>query len=246
VVPAGVDQIRLLDGARHADAPAVPVDRRATPRDQSEPLNRAVNVAIAGVALMLLLPLLILIALAVKLTSRGPILYTQPRVGVDRRLRRTADTYDRRARNLGGSIFTIYKFRTMRVDAEKATGAVWASAQDPRVTPIGSFLRKARLDELPQLLNVVKGDMNIVGPRPERPGIFAAMRESISDYPLRQLTKPGITGWAQINQSYDACLEDVRTKVRYDLEYLERRSLGHDLMIMAKTVPVLLLRRGGW
>ena len=138
----------------------------------------------------------------------------------------------------------MYKFRSMRVDAEADGRAVWAQKQDPRATSIGGFLRKTRLDELPQLLNVIRGDMNIVGPRPERPSIFAELRETIPEYAIRQRVKPGITGWAQINQSYDSCVEDVRRKVGYDLEYLERQSLGMDLRIMSRTIPVMLLRQG--
>jgi lipopolysaccharide/colanic/teichoic acid biosynthesis glycosyltransferase len=191
-------------------------------------------------------PLLLILAIAVKVTSRGPILYAQTRVGLDRRWRSTLAMQERRLEDLGGQVFTIYKFRTMRVDAERKSGAVWATRRDPRVTPIGRFLRASRLDELPQLFNVVLGDMNIVGPRPERPGIFARLRTEIEEYPLRQLAKPGITGWAQINHTYDACVEDVRQKVRYDLEYIDRRSLAEDVRIMLKTVPVMLLRRGGW
>jgi lipopolysaccharide/colanic/teichoic acid biosynthesis glycosyltransferase len=134
----------------------------------------------------------------------------------------------------------------MRVDAEQGGGAVWAQQRDPRVTVVGGLLRQYRLDELPQLLNVVKGEMNIVGPRPERPTIFAELREHIAEYPLRQRAKPGITGLAQINHHYDRSLEDVRTKVHYDLEYIRRQSVSEDLRIMLKTVPVVLLRRGGW
>jgi len=215
-------------------------------RAQSVTLDRVVNVALATVAMIFLAPLFIAVAIAIKLTSRGPIFYMQPRVGVDRRTSGTAPGYDRRGRDLGGTIFSIYKFRTMFIDAETKTGAVWATEGDPRVTPIGRFLRKCRIDELPQLINVIRGEMNIVGPRPERPSIFARLREDISEYPLRQRAKPGITGWAQINQSYDSCLDDVRAKVRYDLEYLERQSLAEDLRIMFKTVPVVLFRKGGW
>jgi lipopolysaccharide/colanic/teichoic acid biosynthesis glycosyltransferase len=134
----------------------------------------------------------------------------------------------------------------MQVDAEGKSGAVWATQNDPRVTPFGSFLRKFRLDELPQLINVVTGDMNIVGPRPERPSIFVRLREDLPDYRLRQRTRPGITGWAQINHSYDTSIDDVRAKIRYDLEYLERQCLAEDLKIMVKTVPVMLFRRSGW
>lgn len=250
-----VGHVGPIDGARALDTAARPSlngdsrpdDRRViTGSAQSPDIERIVNVTLAALALFLLSPLLIAIAIAIKLTSRGPVFYMQARVGVDRRARQSAHAYDKRGRDLGGAIFTIYKFRTMSVDAERGSGAVWATKQDPRVTPLGRFLRACRLDELPQLFNVIKGDMNIVGPRPERPSIFARLREDIVEYPLRQRAKPGITGWAQINHRYDACLDDVRQKVRYDLEYLERQSLGEDLKIMIMTVPVMLFRKGGW
>ena len=208
--------------------------------------TRVVNFMVALTALVLLLPVLLVIALLVRLTSRGPVLYTQLRVGLDRRRPLDPVQNHRRERNLGGLPFTIYKFRTMRVDAEHGSGAVWAQQRDPRVTPIGRLLRQYRLDELPQLFNVLKGEMNIVGPRPERPTIFAELREHIAEYPLRQRAKPGITGLAQINHHYDRSLEDVRTKVHYDLEYIHRQSVTEDFRIMLKTVPVVLLRRGGW
>lgn len=216
------------------------------PRSRIELLNRFSNIVIAVVALLVLLPLLLVIALAVRLTSPGPVLYTQQRVGVNRRRRATQALYDRRGVDVGGVVFTIYKFRTMRCDAEGSSGAVWATRNDPRVTPLGRILREYRLDELPQLLNVILGHMNIVGPRPERPTIFADLRKRIADYPVRQRARPGITGWAQINNTYDASLDDVRAKVRYDLEYLERQSLAEDLRIMLRTVPVMLFKRGGW
>ena len=208
--------------------------------------HRAMNLFIAAVALFLALPLLLLIAIAIKLTSRGPVLYTQERIGLDRRTSGIKPDNSRRIRDLGGRPFTIYKFRTMRVDAESLSGAVWATQNDPRVTPVGRFLRQYRLDEIPQLLNVMRGEMNIVGPRPERPTIFAELREHIKEYPQRQRAKPGITGLAQIYHHYDRSLDDVRTKVRFDLEYIERRSLGEDLRIMMLTIPVVFLRRGGW
>ena len=208
--------------------------------------SRWVNVLLAVVVLIALLPLLLLIAIAIKLTSRGPVLYTQERIGLDRRTPGADAGSHGRTRDLGGRPFTIYKFRTMRVDAEQATGAVWATQNDPRITPVGRFLRQYRLDEIPQLLNVLRGEMNIVGPRPERPTIFAELRGHISEYPLRQRAKPGITGLAQINHHYDRSLDDVRTKVRYDLEYISRRSLWEDVRIMLQTIPVVFLRRGGW
>jgi lipopolysaccharide/colanic/teichoic acid biosynthesis glycosyltransferase len=209
-------------------------------------VRRSVNFVLALVAIIVTLPLMLLIALLVWATSKGPILYTQVRIGLDRRRPVSSSQNHRRERDLGGAPFTIYKFRTMRVDAEHQSGAVWAQQSDPRVTPVGRLLRQYRLDELPQLLNVLKGEMNIVGPRPERPTIFAELREHIAEYPLRQRAKPGITGLAQINHHYDRSLEDVRTKVHYDLEYIRRQSVTEDLRIMLKTVPVILLRRGGW
>jgi lipopolysaccharide/colanic/teichoic acid biosynthesis glycosyltransferase len=208
--------------------------------------TRWTNFVLALLALIALLPLLLLIAVAVKLTSRGPVLYTQERVGLDRRLPGVEAGNRRRTRDIGGRPFTIYKFRTMQVDAERATGAVWAIQNDPRITPVGRFLRQYRLDEIPQLLNVMRGEMNIVGPRPERPTIFAELREHITEYPQRQRAKPGITGLAQIYHHYDRSLDDVRTKVRYDLEYIRRKSLWEDLRIMLRTIPVILFRKGGW
>ncbi len=212
--------------------------------ERSEVLNRVANVAIAVLALVILSPFLLLVALAIKLTSRGPVVYVQQRVGMDRRRREITAVFDRRQGDVGGQAFDIYKFRSMRVDAEQSSGAVWATQDDPRVTPIGRFMRKTRIDEIPQLINVIIGDMNIVGPRPERPSIFAELRENISEYPLRQQARPGITGWAQINRAYDASMDDVRHKVELDLEYLRRQSIGEDIKIMMRTLPVMLFRRG--
>ena len=217
--------------------------------DPSHPrsrVNRTLNFVLALLGLVALLPLLVLIAIMVRLTSRGPVFYTQVRVGLDRRLPLDGAQNQRREQDFGGQPFTIYKFRTMRVDAEHGSGAVWAQRQDPRVTAVGGVLRQYRLDELPQLLNVLRGEMNIVGPRPERPTIFAELREHIAEYPLRQRARPGITGLAQINHHYDRSLDDVRTKVQFDLEYIRRQSVAEDLRIMLKTVPVILWRRGGW
>ena len=240
------ERIRSIDIARRADLVEPTADLHVVPAPRSEMLSRFVNVFVAAVAILILSPLMLLLAVVVRLTSHGPILYMQTRVGLDRRQTLLNALYDRRMQDLGGRIFTIYKFRTMHVDAESGSGAVWASKSDPRVTTVGRFLRKTRLDELPQLFNVLRGDMNIVGPRPERPSIFARLRNDIREYPLRQLAKPGITGWAQINTDYDQSIDDVRRKVRYDLEYIRNQSLAHDLGIMAKTVPVILFRRGGW
>jgi lipopolysaccharide/colanic/teichoic acid biosynthesis glycosyltransferase len=236
--PARERRLRLV---AEVEAPVVP-------RSRSELAARALNFTLALVALLFLAPLFLLIAAAVKLTSRGPVFYTQTRIGLDRRWSRRAGEADaqRRAYDLGGRVFTIYKFRTMCVNAEHLSGAVWAAKEDPRVTPVGRLLRQYRLDELPQLWNVLTGDMNIVGPRPERPSIFAQLRQNIPNYEFRQRVKPGITGLAQVNQQYDQCLDDVRNKLDFDLQYLRRQSLWEDIRIMLKTVPVILFKRGGW
>ena len=277
-----------------AETSAAPVEQALVLRLRealvSEKLNRVVNFSIALISLIALGPLMLLLAIAVKLTSQGPIVYRQTRVGVDRRLsggdrrgrgerraarsrlgearridplagsapiterRATSATRtdrrtmgrrggDRRAVDVGGRAFTMYKFRTMTVNAE-LNGAVWATKNDARVTPIGGMLRGTRLDELPQLINVLKGDMNIVGPRPERPSIFMQLRKEIDSYHLRQRAKPGITGWAQINQNYDTSIDDVRRKVEFDLAYIERRSVVEDMRIMARTLPVMIFRKG--
>jgi len=207
---------------------------------------RLLQVTVAALALAITAPLFLLIAIAIKATSRGPVFYRQVRIGLDRRVNADRSHDNLRVKDLGGRPFTMLKFRTMVVDAEKENNEVWASRGDARVTPVGRFLRAARLDELPQLLNVVAGDMNVVGPRPERPGIFASLRQTIPNYQLRQRVLPGITGWAQINQSYDTCVDDVRRKVECDLEYLHTRGLRRDIAIMARTVPVMLSCDLGW
>ncbi len=251
----GLDEARLfrLMATGIADAPPRAEPRRVAapslalvPASRSEAVNRAANVVIAAVALVLLAPVMLLIALAVKLSSPGPVFYVQTRVGQDRRRRSATAVFDRRQSDMGGRIFRIIKFRSMTADAEQKTGAVWARENDPRVTSVGGVLRKMRLDELPQLFNVIRGDMNIVGPRPERPSIFAQLRENIEAYPLRQRARPGITGWAQINQAYDSSIDDVRSKVQFDLEYLERQSLIEDLKIMARTLPVMIFKKGAY
>jgi len=206
--------------------------------------RRVLNVTVALLLLLLTLPVWLLIALAIKLSSRGPVLYTQTRVGLDKRVSGIRPNDPRRRRDFGGRPFTIYKFRTMRVDAEENTGAIWASADDPRVTPVGRWLRQYRLDELPQLINVLRGDMNLVGPRPERPSIVDDLRQEIPQYQVRQRAMPGITGHAQVNLEYDSSVDDVRRKLAHDLEYLHRASAWEDFKIMVKTIPVMLFRRG--
>jgi lipopolysaccharide/colanic/teichoic acid biosynthesis glycosyltransferase len=230
----------------HGAARYVPAVRRTHP-EVPEGARRALNVAVAAIGLLLALPLLLLIAVAIKLTSRGPVLYTQTRVGIDRRGGGRPLDISRRRSDIGGRPFTIYKFRTMATRPAHAEAAeVWARPDDPRVTAVGRVLRKYRLDELPQLWNVLRGDMNIVGPRPEQPSIFLNLRGAIEGYETRQRVRPGITGWAQVNHSYDQCLDDVRKKVSLDLEYISRQSFAEDLKIMALTVPVMVLRRGAW
>jgi lipopolysaccharide/colanic/teichoic acid biosynthesis glycosyltransferase len=215
-------------------------------------LRRALNIAIALTGLVVLLPLVLLIALAVKLSSPGPVFYTQTRVGLNRRRLLPPGSRYREA-DCGGKPFTIFKFRTMRVSGGNGTNGtgshteqVWATPDDPRITRVGRLLRLYRLDELPQLVNVLFGDMDLVGPRPEQPAIFARLRDEIPGYQARQHVRPGITGWAQINQHYDSSVDDVRRKLVFDLQYISRRSLTEDLRIMLRTLPVVAGRFGGW
>jgi lipopolysaccharide/colanic/teichoic acid biosynthesis glycosyltransferase len=169
---------------------------------------------------------MILTAIAVRLSSPGPILYRQVRVGRD------------------GVNFTLYKFRSMRQDAEAATGAVWASKDDPRITGVGRIIRKLRFDELPQLFNSLKGDMSLVGPRPERPEFVASLTEKIPYYALRHSVRPGITGWAQINYKYGDTLQDTSAKLEYDLYYIKNLAPSLDAYIVFSTIKTVLLGRG--
>jgi sugar transferase (PEP-CTERM system associated) len=188
--------------------------------------KRLLDIVAAIAGLVLSLPLQILIAIAVKATSRGPILYRQQRVGLD------------------GRIFTLWKFRSMRQNAEAATGAVWARVGDDRVTSVGGFLRRMRLDELPQLWNVLKGDMSLIGPRPERPEFVANLTRQIAFYGQRHVIKPGLTGWAQVRYAYGSSVEDAMEKLQYDLFYVKNMSTVLDLYILLRTVKVVLLGRG--
>ena len=216
----------------------------------SELLRRAVSITAAGIGLLLAAPLMAAIALAIKLTSRGPIFFKQTRIGLDRRGGSQSAPDNRRGSDCGGKPFLIYKFRTMATNGHGSNGdgnqQVWARPNDPRVTRVGRLLRLYRLDELPQLINVLLGDMDVVGPRPEQPAIFAHLRTQIERYQERQRVRPGITGWAQINLTYDTSVESVRNKVRYDLEYVQRQSVLEDLRIMLRTVPVVVFKRGAW
>jgi lipopolysaccharide/colanic/teichoic acid biosynthesis glycosyltransferase len=202
--------------------------------------RRLLSVLVASVAIVAMAPLMLFIAILVRLDSPGPVIYRQARVGINRRRRRGLDSKNgRRHVDRGGRIFMILKFRTMHGDA--AAGQVWAARDDPRVTKAGRLLRATRLDELPQLLNVLKGDMNIVGPRPEQPEIFAALRGELPSYRRRQHVLPGITGLAQVRAGCDESLDDVRRKIVLDLDYIGRRSAFQDLTIMARTMPVMML-----
>ncbi len=216
------------------------------PQERHALARRALNVVVGAIGIVVTFPLWVVIGALVKLTSRGPIFHTQVRVGLDNRNTSTGTEDARRRHDIGGRPFTMYKFRTMHAGAEQHTGPVWATQNDPRVTRVGRVLRQYRLDELPQLINVLKGEMNVVGPRPERPTIFAELRESIPEYKLRQRARPGITGLAQVRQRYDSCLADVQRKVEFDLEYVRQQSFWQDLKIMVETIPVILLRKGGW
>jgi lipopolysaccharide/colanic/teichoic acid biosynthesis glycosyltransferase len=243
---AATEAVRPIPIVREPATRKASTSHAVLPRSRSENLDRVVNITLASIGLVLAAPIILVFAMLVKLTSPGPIFYAQARVGLDRRrTARTSSVYDCRTRDLGGRPFMILKFRTMQIGAEK-NGAVWAVHRDARVTAVGRLMRKYRIDEIPQLVNVIRGEMNIVGPRPERPSIFSRLCDDIAEYPLRQRARPGITGWAQVNQAYDTSVDDVRVKVRYDLEYLERQGVAEDLMIMARTVPVMIFRKGGW
>jgi len=189
--------------------------------------KRMVDLVFATLALLISLPLLLLLALAIRLDSKGPVIYRQRRVG------------------LGGRYFNVLKLRSMYVDAEQRTGARWASVDDPRVTRVGRYLRKFRLDEFPQFVNVIRGDMSFLGPRPERPESVEQLRQTIAYYDERHTTRPGLTGWAQVQYSYGASVEDSFRKLEYDLFYLKHMSVMFDLAIIFQTLRIVASARGG-
>lgn len=189
-------------------------------------LKRLSDIFISLLILMVTLPLNILVALAIKLDSRGPVFFKQERSG------------------MGNKNFNIYKFRSMSQDAEKHTGPVWSQKDDPRVTRVGKLIRKLRIDEIPQMFNVLKGEMSLVGPRPERPYFVEQLSEQIPYYKRRLKVRPGITGWAQVKHKYDESIEDVKVKLRYDLFYIENMSLRMDIKILARTILVILFGKG--
>jgi sugar transferase (PEP-CTERM system associated) len=188
-------------------------------------IRQVVSIVVAAIGLLIFLPFFPLVVLAVKLSSKGPVFFRQTRVG------------------MGGRNFEVIKFRTMFTDAESG-GAKWATKNDPRVTKVGKFLRKTRIDEIPQLWNVLRGDMGFVGPRPERPEFVAWLSEELPFYYLRTLIRPGLTGWAQVRYQYGATLAETKEKLEYDLYYIKHMSLGLDLLIMFETIKTILRRRG--
>ena len=190
-------------------------------------LKRTIDLVCGLLGLVLSAPLMLLVAVAIRLDSKGPVIYRQARVG------------------LRGRIFDVLKFRSMRTDAEAENGAQWASDRDPRVTRVGRFLRKYRLDELPQFLNVIRGEMSFVGPRPERPVFVEQLRKEISYYDERHTVRPGLTGWAQVQYEYGASVEDAARKLEYDLFYLKNMSVMFDCAIIFKTVGIVLAGQGG-
>lgn len=188
--------------------------------------KRLVGLILSLVMFVAAFPLMVLTALAIKLDSKGPVLFSQERVGEE------------------GKVFNIYKFRSMRTDAEQETGPVWAADSDPRITKVGRIIRRLRIDELPQLWNVLKGDMSFVGPRPERPFFVERLLKTIPYYKERFVVKPGVTGWAQVKYTYAASEEDALEKLRYDLYYVKNMSLAMDLIVVFLTVKIVLLSRG--
>ena len=190
-------------------------------------IKRIIDMGLSIIGLLISLPLIILIAVFIKLDSSGPIFFRQIRVG------------------LGEKHFELYKFRTMRKDAEEGTGAVWAKSDDPRITRLGRFLRKQRLDELPQLYNVIRGDMSFIGPRPERPEFVTALEELIPYYSERHFVKPGITGWAQVKFRYGDSVDSAIEKLKYDLFYIKNLSGFLELQIFFETIRVIIFGQGG-
>lgn len=210
-------------------------------------VDTAIDFAVSLVVLLLLSPLFLVVGILIKLESEGPIFYCQERIGKNHRnnyrkiwlnLRESPPMKERRNGDLCGRPFKLYKFRTMRIDAELHTGPVWAKQKDPRVTRIGRLLRLMYIDEIPQLINVLKGEMSLVGPRPERPYFTRRLRERIPEYSTRFCVKPGITGLAQVKRYSDVSIEDVKKKLRYDIFYCQKRGLLLKMKIIVVT--------GGW
>jgi lipopolysaccharide/colanic/teichoic acid biosynthesis glycosyltransferase len=248
-IGAPMTQSRTVGFAKPAgmvllDSPPATRSLRATRTLQqtaSHFVKRTLDRIIAAVALVMLSPVMLLCALAIRRESRGPILYSQVRVGLDRRRRPAASMNgsERRSSTGYGRPFRIFKFRSMVQGAERKTGAVWCAENDPRITKVGNFLRRTHLDEIPQLVNVLRGEMSIVGPRPERPEFVERLAAEIPGYRQRSTVLPGITGLAQVKYRYDRDMETARTKLLYDLHYIRNTGLLFDVKIMAATVGVM-------
>lgn len=188
--------------------------------------KRLVDLSMAFLGLVILTPVMIVVAILIKLDSPGPVIFKQERCG------------------LGGKSFKMLKFRSMRTDAEADSGPTWAAEDDPRITRMGGYLRKSRLDEVPQLINVIRGEMSLVGPRPERPWFVERLAQTVPNYQLRHTVKPGITGEAQIFVGYDTCYEDVVRKVQHDLSYIRNKGILHDFKLLVQTVSIISTGHG--
>jgi len=218
--------------------------------------KRNLDIIGAAICLVLSMPLFLIIAILIKLDSPGTVIFKQERVGQNRRWKERRKfnveenanrrNGDRRRVDCFGSAFKVYKFRTMVDNAERMCGPVWAKKDDPRITSVGKILRRTRLDELPQLLNVLKGEMSLVGPRPERYFFIKNLASSVQHYPQRLSVKPGITGLAQVNNGYDSGLDDVKVKIVYDLDYIRNWSILKDLKILAQTIVVMMTGKGAF
>jgi lipopolysaccharide/colanic/teichoic acid biosynthesis glycosyltransferase len=258
--PAMLGRVRRADSqsAPTTDTPDLPVPWYREVAPWQRLLKRAMDIGLSLIGLAVFLLVLPLLALAITIDSRGPIFYNQQRVGINRRSadrrRRLADLFgqerrvptenrDRRRVVAEGNLFTIHKLRSMYVDSE-SDGVRWASKGDPRITRVGRFLRKTRLDELPQFWNVLKGDMSLVGPRPERPPFITQLSPEVPGYLLRLKFRPGITGLAQVEAGYDESLESVERKVDLDLRYMREYSLLSDLRILLRSFGVVFTGKG--
>jgi exopolysaccharide biosynthesis polyprenyl glycosylphosphotransferase len=206
-------------------APLINISPQLMPEWEKK-VKRLMDIVISIILLIISLPITVITAVAIKLESEGPVFYKQERSG------------------LNGKVFKIIKFRSMRADAEKHSGPVWSTKNDPRITKVGKFIRKVRIDEIPQMINVLKGEMSLVGPRPERPFFVEKLSKEIPFYKRRLKVRPGVTGWAQVKHKYDENVEDVKEKLRYDLFYIENMSLSNDLKILFRTIFVVIFGQG--
>lgn len=242
--------VMLLTSRRAPYAESLPLQTRL-----GSFFKRSIDIVGAMVGLILTSPLFVLLPIVIKLDSPGPIFYRQSRVGHNRRRgeRRAVEgsrmgrsSRDRRRSDLLGRPFHVIKFRTMVADAERKCGPVWATKNDPRITRLGRFLRKTRMDEVPQFINILLGDMSLVGPRPERPMFVKELCSQVENYDQRLTVKPGLTGLAQVENGYDCSVTSVVRKVHYDLEYIRTWSLWQDVKILMKTVVVVITGKGAF